>query len=83
MNIELSTNLVYQLKENPMEDTFLKVAALDEAAVSEIRALEAATGKHIMAFEPGLQVAELDQAQARQVKALEEALGVTLLVFEA
>lgn len=65
-----------------MEDSFLKVAALDEAAVSQIQTLEAATGKHIMAFEPGLQVANLDQEQVQRVKALEEALGVTLLVFE-
>ncbi len=65
-----------------MEESFLRVATLDEKEVAMIRTLEAATGKHIMAFEPGLQIADLNEEQLQQVRSVEETLGVTLLVFE-
>lgn len=65
-----------------MKDSFLKVATLDDEGRAAVRALESALGKHIMAFEPGLQIAELDAEQVRQIKGVEETLGVTLLVFE-
>ena len=65
-----------------MEGTFLRVATLTEDQVAAIRSLEEATGKHIMAFEPGLTVAELNDEQVAQIKGLEERLNVTLLVFD-
>jgi hypothetical protein len=62
---------------------FLKVATLSSDAINEIRELESATGKHIMAFEPGLQIASLSDQDLRKVKDLEAKLNVTLLVFDS
>ncbi|MBK8988706.1 MAG: hypothetical protein IPM39_21980 [Chloroflexi bacterium] len=65
-----------------MMANFLKIAFVDEPGVEKIRALEIETGKHIMAFTPGLEIADLTEAQLAKVRALEEELGVTLLVYE-
>ena len=60
----------------------LKIAHLDETAVVKVRALEDATGKHIMAFQSGPPFADLSKEHLEQVQELEEKLGVTLLVYE-
>lgn len=61
---------------------FLKIAQLADEEVAQVRALEADLGKHVMAFEAGLEIAALDEAALARVKELERRLGVTLLVFE-
>ena len=47
----------------------LKIAHLDETAVTKIRALEKETGKHIMAFENGPAFAELSSDHLNKVQA--------------
>ena len=59
----------------------LKIARLDATAVARIRQIEEQTGKHIMAFETGLDFALLDDAELTAVQALEAELGVILLVY--
>ena len=60
----------------------LKIATLTDDEVTKIRALEALTGKHIMAFESGPPFADLSEEHLAQVQALEEELEVLLLVYE-
>ena len=64
-----------------MEKQF-KIAKLDEAAVQKIRELEDHLGKHIMAFERGLQFASLSPADLDRISELEKELGIVLLVYE-
>lgn len=59
----------------------LKIANLDETAVARVRELEEALGKHIMAFEPGLEFAKLSEAEMARIEALEKDLSVILLVY--
>ena len=61
---------------------FLKIAHLDDDAVSRIRALEKDLDRHVMAFEPGLSIADLEEEQLTRIRDLEADLGVTLLVYE-
>lgn len=61
---------------------FYRIASLDEAGLQRIRDLEQDLGRHIMAFEPGLDVASLSDEQLARIRELEEALGVTLIVYE-
>ena len=63
-------------------DDFLKVATLSDEGVARLRLLEEATGKHIMAFEPGLKIASLSEENLQRLQELEAELDVTLLVFE-
>jgi hypothetical protein len=60
----------------------LKIAHLSAEAAARLRALEEATGKHIMAFETGPPFAALSAEHLNQVQALEKELGVLLLVYE-
>ena len=60
----------------------LKIARLDETAVAKLRALEEASGKHIMAFQSGPPFAQLSEEHLNKVQALEKELGVVLLVYE-
>ncbi len=60
----------------------LKIAHLDETAVAKLRALEEASGKHIMAFQHGPAFAQLSDEHLDKVQALEKELGVVLLVYE-
>lgn len=59
----------------------LKIAKLDATAVARITQLEAQTGTHIMAFEPGLEYALLDADALATVRTLEDELDVILLVY--
>jgi hypothetical protein len=61
---------------------FLKVAILSDEQVAKIRELESLTGKHIMAFEPGLKIASLSEDELQKIKDLEAQLNATLLVFD-
>lgn len=61
---------------------FLKIAQLNEEQVAQIQGLERRLGKHVMAFEAGLQIAALSEEQLAKVNQLEQQLGVTLLVFD-
>jgi hypothetical protein len=63
--------------------THLKIAALSEDNVSKIRALEAETGFHIMAFEPEVKLATPTADQLANIKQLEAELKVTLLAYDA
>ena len=60
----------------------LKIAELDSDAVAKIRSLEKEFGKHIMAFEPGVQLTRLSEAQLAKVRELEGELGVILLAYD-
>jgi hypothetical protein len=60
----------------------LRIAALDDEAVKKLEKLEAETGHHVMAYEPGLQFATLTAADLVKIRALEEELGVILLVYK-
>ncbi len=64
-------------------DEFLKVASLSDEDIAKLRLLEEKTGKHIMAFEPGLKIASLSEDDLERLKNLEAQLNVTLLVFES
>ncbi len=64
-------------------DKFLKVATLTDDDVAKIQELEAATGTHIMAFEPGLKIASLSDEELKRVREMEAKLNATLLVFDA
>ena len=59
----------------------LRIAALNEDAKKKVQQLEAATGLHVMAYEPGLEFASLTAADLVKIRALEEELGVILLVY--
>ena len=61
---------------------FYQIANLDEAGAERIQQLEQDLGRHIMAFEPGLNIADLSEEQLAHIKALEKELGVTLLVYQ-
>lgn len=61
---------------------FLKIAQLDEEEVAQVQVLEGQLGKHVMAFQAGLQIAALSADELALVNQLEQRLGVTLLVFE-
>jgi hypothetical protein len=63
--------------------THLKIAALSEDSVAKIRALEAETGFHIMAFEPEVHLATPTADQLAKIKLLEKELKVTLLAYDA
>jgi hypothetical protein len=64
-------------------DDFLKVASLSDEDVARLRAMEKATGTHIMAFEPGLKIASLSDENVERIRELEAQLDATLLVFES
>lgn len=61
---------------------FLKIAKLETGDVTKIKGLEKSLGRHIMAYQPGLQMANLTDEQIQSVKDVEEQLGAILLVFD-
>lgn len=61
---------------------FLKIAKLDTEDVALIKGLEASLGRHIMAYQTGLQMANLTDEQIQVVKDAEEQLDAILLVFD-
>lgn len=61
---------------------FYQIASLNKTDLERIQQLEQDLGRHIMAFEPGLDIADLSDEQLARIKALEEELDVTLLVYQ-
>lgn len=59
----------------------VKIAQLDDSALSRVQALEKELGTYIVALEPQTPYARLTDAQIQHIKALEQELGVILLAY--
>lgn len=65
-----------------MPESRTKIAHLDEARLTKLRALEQELGGCIVAVEPGHRFADLPEAKLERLRAAEEELGFVLLAYE-
>jgi len=66
-----------------MTGTRMKVAKLDEAQLTRVKALEKKLGCCVVALEPEYKLALLTPAQIKQLTSAEKHLGVVLVAYEA
>jgi hypothetical protein len=60
----------------------LRIAQLDEARLTKLRALEKELGVCLVALEPEVKLADLSGEKLERVQASEKELGVVLLAYE-
>ena len=59
----------------------MKVAKLDAAQLTQVKALEKELGCCVVALEPEYKLARLTPAQIKQIASAEKQLGVVLLAY--